>query len=178
MSGFPEIHASMTALAYDRVRVYHQQHGDDYGSEASRALKYRAVKGLLPAVAGKTLLDVGCGQRRFQRLVRQAVYTGIDLVEGTNVLDVEDHYDLVVANGVIYKLSDERAAKRLLYHCWTLADEAFVFTSKDAWGHVHAEELSLDCEETFRWARKLAGPGRVRLDAGYMAGDFCIGMYR
>lgn len=168
----------MTAVLYDRVRAYHQEHGDDYGSESSREKKYRACRDLLPSKAGKRLLDVGCGTRQFKRWVPRHTYFGIDLVNGENVLDVEEHFDLTVANGLIYRLPDERVARQLLMHIWSITDEAMVWTSKDRWSHFHAEELSLCPYDAARWARKVAGPGRVKLDMSYLPGDFAILMLK
>lgn len=105
-------------------------------------------------------------------------YTGIDLVEGTNVLDMEDHFDLVVGNGIVYLLPSVRDAKHLLYHCWQLCDQAFVFTSLDTRGCYREGELRLDPVEMFRWARRIAGTGQVKVDASYLPHDFCVAMYR
>lgn len=168
----------MTALLYEKVRQYHQQHGDDYGSKRSRDLKYKAVRDLIPHKSDRSLLDVGCGAGHFKAWVPRLRYTGIDLLYGQNVLDETRTYDIVVANGCVYKLPTERAAKELLHHCWTLAEEAFIFTSLNVWGHYHIDELHLDPYETFRWAARLAGNGRVKVDASYLAGDFAILMLR
>lgn len=163
---------------YEKVRQYHEAAGDDYGTEASRLKKYAAVVSLLPVQAGKTLLDVGCGTQRFRDSVPDVTYVGVDLVDGVNVLDLQGHWDLVVANGILYKLPDERTAKHLLYHCWQLADEAFVWTSLDQRGCYIEGELRLDPVEMLRWARKIAGTGMVKLDASYLPHDFAVAMYR
>jgi SAM-dependent methyltransferase len=158
------------------VTEYHRVHGDDYGSQNSRDLKYAAVRRLLPAKSGKSLLDVGCGTRKFRAWVPRLTYTGIDLLDGTDVLDFELQHDYVVANGVVYKLGAEWEALRLLDHCWELAREAFVFTSLDSWTHFHAEELTLDPADVLQWARKRAS--RVVVDCSYKIGDFAVLMMR
>lgn len=168
----------MTAIVYEKVKQYHAEHGDDYGSKRSRDLKYKAIRDLIPHKTDRTLLDVGCGSGQFKAWVPRLRYTGIDLIFGENVMDETRHFDVVVANGLLYKLPSEREAKALLKHCWSLADEALIFTSLNMWGHYHVEELHLCPYETFRWAAKLAGAGRVKVDASYLPGDFCVLMLR
>lgn len=162
---------------FEQVRLYHEVHGDDI-SEASRPLRYKAIRRLLPAKSGKTLLDVGCGTRQFRKFVPHLTYTGIDLLEGTNVLDYELRHDYVIANGLVYKLPSQQAARDLILHCWDLADEALIWTSLDKWAHFHVEELTLCPYDSARWARRVAGAGKVALDMSYKPGDFCIAMYK
>lgn len=166
------------SAVYEKVRVYHEAHGDDYGSKRSRDLKYKAIRDLIPHKSDRSLLDVGCGSGQFRSWVPRLRYTGIDLIYGENVMDETRHFDVVVANGLVYKLPNEREAKRLLGKCWELTDEAFIWTSLDKWGHYHVEELHLDPYEMARWARKVAGSGRVKLDMSYLPGDFAILMLR
>lgn len=169
---------AITDTLYENVRRYHETHGDDYGSKRSRDLKYKAVRDLIPHKSDRTLLDVGCGAGLFKSWVPRLTYTGIDLIYGQNVMDEERHFDVVIANGCLYKLPDVRAAKELLHHCWELADEAFIWTSLDKWGHFHVDELHLCPYDMARWARKVAGSGYVKLDMSYLPGDFAILMLK
>jgi hypothetical protein len=122
-----------------------------------------------------TLLDVGCGDRRFRDHV-VCGYHGIDLVEGNNVIDYETSHDWVVANGIVYKMGSVREARRVLAKCWQLCEKGLVFTSLDCWAHYAEGELTLDPYETARWARRIAG--KVKLDMSYKPGDFIVAMFR
>ncbi len=165
----------MSAALYERVRAYHQEHGDDVASETSRQARYQAILNLLDLDPYDILLDVGCGAKRFRDHV-ECGYVGIDLLEGVNVMEWDQPAEWVVANGLVYKLPSEVEALRLLDKCWSLCTRGFVFTSLDCWGHYHVEELTLDPADVLQWARKRADG--VRLDASYKAGDFAVGMYR
>ncbi len=158
----------MTLTIYERVTAYHVIHGDDVGSEESRQARYSAILSLIPHKSDRT--------RRFKARVPRMDYTGIDLLEGANVMDETRRFDVVIANGLIYKLPDEHEAMRLLDHCWKLATEAFIFTSLDSWEHYHAEELTLDPADVLQWARKRANG--VVVDCSYKPGDFAVGMFR
>jgi hypothetical protein len=165
---------------FERIRRYHTRRGDDYGSEASRERKYRAILDHIQLDhvqldPDDTLLDVGCGKRRFRAYV-ECGYTGIDLVEGVNVMDYNVRHDWVVANGIVYKLGTEREARKVLEKCWHLCEKGFVFTSLDRWAHYAEGELTLDPYDTARWARRVAG--KVRLDMSYKPGDFLVAMLR
>lgn len=170
--------STFTSALFEQVRAYHLAHGDDYGSETSREKKYRAIRDLIPHKSDRTLLDVGCGTQQFRTWVPRMEYVGIDLIYNENVMDETRHFDVVIANGCLYQLPNQRAARELLHHCWTLADEAFIWNSLDYWGHFSVGELHLDPYDSARWARKLAGSGRVVLRMDYLPGDFSIGMYR
>lgn len=163
---------------FEAVREYHVTTGDDYGSENSRHKKYCAIRDLIPHKSDRTLLDVGCGSQQFRSWVPRLEYTGIDLVYDQNVMDETRLFDVVIANGLVYKLPDERAAKELLHHCWGLATEAFVWTSLDYWGGYTHGELRLDPFVMARWARRVAGSARVKLDMSYLPGDFAVAMYK
>jgi hypothetical protein len=86
---------------YEKIKAYHQEHGDDYGTELSRECKYRAVRDLIPHRSDRTLLDVGCGAQKFRSFVPRMDYVGIDLVFGQNVMDETRHFDVVVCNGCV-----------------------------------------------------------------------------
>lgn len=163
------------------VVAYHRDHGDDYGSEASRQAKYKAV---MHAVArcpqADTLLDVGCGAREFQRFVPHLDYTGVDLLDGVNVLDVTDRYDLVVANGIFYKLpadTAQLAATLLLTHMWKLARQALVFTSLSTWAPARPGEYRISPLVIVSFCRRTMST-RLVLDHSYLPHDFTVAVYR
>lgn len=160
---------------YEAVREYHLVHGDDYGSELSRQRKYRAILSLINPAPYDILLDVGCGERRFRDLVTCG-YRGIDVLEGENVMDFDQPHEWVVANGIVYKLKDEREAKRVLGKCWSLCTKGFVFTSLNDWEHFHPDELALDPYSMIRWAHRIANGSVLKMD--YKPGDFAILMRR
>jgi len=162
-------------ITFDAIRDYHVTHGDDYGSEQSRKAKYAAVLSMLDLQSWHTLLDVGCGDEHFRECVG-CEYLGIDLVRGENVMDWDVVSDWVVANGILYKLHDEREAQKVLEKCWSLARVGFVFTSLDRYKHFCEAELTLDPFEMARWADKRANGIVLRLD--YKPGDFAVLMLR
>ncbi len=162
-------------IVFDEVAAYHQVHGDDYGSSESRKAKYRAVLDMVDPTLYDIVLDVGCGERKFRRHV-PCGYIGIDITEGQNVMDWTRPVEWVVANGIVYKLPDERSAKEVLAKCWSICTKGFVFTSLDSYCHYCEDELTLDPFEMTRWATRIAH--NVKLDMSYKAGDFAVGMFR
>lgn len=163
---------------WDRIRDYHHEHGDDYGSEEAREAKLRVILNAVPTWDHKTVLDVGCGTRALEsRLPGSAVYTGIDLLDGQNVLDWTEPHDIVVANGVLYKLESSSRAFELIEYTWEhLAREALIVTSLSAWGGEREGELVFEPQVLWRHCSYLTRKLALRHD--YLPGDFTIALYR
>jgi hypothetical protein len=161
--------------AFERVLAYHQTRGDDYSSDASREAKYRV---LLEAFdyTRKDVLDAGCGTRQLAALLPKSNYTGIDLLEGQNVLDEIREFDIVVAGGIFYLLSWEWMC-RIITHMWGLAREGLVFNTlsshaPDQWsGGFYADPV-----ETLRFCLSLSPSVILRHD--YLPHDFTVALYR
>lgn len=161
------------------IAAYHRLHGDDYGSERSRAAKYQAILEMCDPdyLQDADILDVGCGSKRFKDwLPASCEYTGIDLLTGTNALDYTTRHDLVVANGVLYKLADVEEAWDLIHHLWSLAKDALIFTSLSSWAARPPGELTLDPSAALDECRKLTRKVALRHD--YLPHDFCVALYR
>ena len=140
-------------MTAERVAAYHRLHGDDYASRRSRERKYEAILSLAN-FAGRHVLDVGAGTGEFRKMLPRCNYTGIDLLDGENVLDHHTRYDIVVANGIFYKLDHNGEVVRLIRHMWTLTRETLIFTSLSKWApRKDASELHLDPSESISLAQ-------------------------
>lgn len=161
---------------FDKVRDYHIAVGDDFGHENTRHIRYDAALSLFPATY-ESLLDVGCGSGRFRLWWNgHGSYTGIDLLQGQNVLDHHDHHDVVVALGVLYRVSWE-VQSVLISHMWGLAEKALVVQTLCFPRDQVRGEHPVDPLRLFRLARTLTDKVQLRTD--YLDGrDITIGLYR
>lgn len=158
------------------ILAYHTEHGDDYGSETAREAKYRAILSLA-YFHGKTVLDAGCGSRRFQGwLPSSCTYTGVDLLDGEDIWDYRDPHQIVVANGILYKLLDQDAAWRMVEHLWSLTEETLIFTSLSSWDGAREDELVLNPVWTLLRCINLSRCLTLRHD--YLPGDFTVALRR
>lgn len=165
---------------FDDVAEYHRTHGDDYGSVESRFTKYRVILELCPYM-GTTLLDVGCGEGLFRPWAEKNGYlwTGIDLLQGQNVLDYHEKHDVVVANGIFYKLEGPHwQVRHIIEHMWQLCNDVLIFNSLSTWtrGDEDEHELCLDPEWALEECRALTRKLVLRHD--YAENDFTIALYR
>ena len=159
----------MSFTSAGAVRIYHESRGDDYGSETSRLKKYEAILSLMPT--RNDVLDAGCGARRFRDfLPAHCEYTGIDILEGQNALDYHWRHDIVIANGLLYRVS-AREGRKLLRHLWGLAREALIFTSLR---HGDPGETTWTPGEALAFA--LALTDKVALRADYLPHDFAVAL--
>lgn len=162
---------------YQLIRDYHALHGDDV-SEPSRYARYNTILELIDlAKAPASMLDVGSGAGRLERYLNRYHYTGIDLLDGVNVLDWHEPADVVVANGIFYKLPHSEEAWRLIKHMWGLARHALIFTSLSTWApHHNPDELYLNPANTLLRCYHLTQNIVLRHD--YLPHDFAIGLYK
>lgn len=163
----------MSYSVFEEVADYHRRNGDDYGSEQTRQLKYHVIYSQLPVRYGLRILDVGCGDRHFQKLVPWAMYKGIDLREGDNVLDCRDGYEVVIGNGVLYKLPDVETAWEVIRHMWRLTYTRLIFNSLSTDMERREGELRLDPVETFARCREELSRSSSILH-GYLPHDFTM----
>ena len=173
----------MLSKPFENVRKYHEEHGDDYGSEESRRQKYETIFSLVPRWTEKSILDVGAGEGEFGKLLNtklihlQWKYYSLDLLSNTNVLDYHEHHDIVVANGIFYKLDNFDQCAELIRHMWWLTKECLVFTSLSTWAPTkHPFELYLNPSHVLEFCRELSL--RVTLRHDYLPHDFTVALYR
>lgn len=165
----------MTSI-YDAVAEHHRTHGDDFGNEASRHIRYDAALSLFPRTYS-SLLDVGSGSGRFRLWWNgSGPYTGIDLLHGQNVLDYEVEHDVVLALGVLYLVPPEEQC-RLVEHMWSLATNALIVQTLSSVGRKRERgEHPADPVWLHYVGRKLADKVALRTD--YWPGDVTIALYR
>src|SRR6266511_289835 len=135
---------------YDGLVAEHgaSHRASDYGSARSQQRKFEALADV-GDLSGRRLLDVGCGLAGFadHLAARYPVveYVGIDLspaviasarrerphldLRVANVLELDERFDIVTANGIFYLLGADAPAlmRRLVEHMWSLAGEAVAF---------------------------------------------------
>ena len=161
---------------YDEVRAYHEQVGDDYGREHNRFVRYDAALSLFPPLYDG-LLDVGCGTGQFRVWWKESThYTGIDLLEGQNVLDYHEPHGVILGLGIFYRVFHGEQF-RLLSHLWDLAEVAVVAQTITTEHGQHPGEYPADPVQWLRFARTLTPKVALRMD--YMDGrDMTIALYR
>jgi SAM-dependent methyltransferase len=185
---------------FDRLLAEHgpTHLASDYGSEESRTRRF-AVLSAAGDLSGRRVLDVGCGLAPLADFLAarhgHVDYDGVDLSAQTiatarqlrphldlragNVLDVDERFDVVIANGVFYLLGDEAPAlmRRIVRHMWGLARELVVFSSLSTWAPAGVEnEYRADPLETLAWCRELSPLVALRHD--YLPHDFTIYLRR
>ncbi len=198
----PEAAFSRIARYYDeKVGEYgYDPRACDYGRPESQRTKFEVLARVTP-LAGKRLLDVGCGFADFADFLGastgEVTYVGVDLspemiarakerhpelsLRVGNILaeDAGGVFDVVTANGIFYLLgADARATMQtLLRRMWELSSVATAFNSLSSWavdqepGEFHADPI-----ETLGYCRSLTPYVTLRHD--YHSRDFTIYMYR
>lgn len=174
-------------MDWEQIAEYHREHGDDYGSRGAQSTKYDVLLAGLAehtALRGRAVLDVGCGSEQLRPGVEAhaAIYTGIDLVRGENVLDYHKRHDFVVANGIFYKLklatrAPEISMQDLICHMWYLARECLAFNSLSTRAESkYPGDFYADPIHTYQFCESLANKIVLRHD--YLPYDFTIFLYR
>jgi SAM-dependent methyltransferase len=184
-----------------RVRRFgHDLQAIDYGRRESQLARFAVLAEALP-LAGRSVLDVGCGLADFADYlaarVPDAEYAGVDIsaamiaearrlrphldLRRLDILgeDAGGPYDLVVANGIFYLLGDdaETIMQRLVGQLFALCREAVVFTSLSAWAPAQEPgEFYADPLRVLDFCRKLTPHVVLRHD--YLAHDFAVYLYR
>lgn len=190
-----------TAAFFDGLVERHGATFDalDYGSEETQRVRFEVIADAVD-FAGKSVLDVGCGLAHFADFLEArhdgVRYTGIDLaprmvdaararrpdldVWHANVLELADeHFDIVVANGVFYLLEEDAPAvmERLVRAMWDRADDAVVFTSLSTWGaDAGGDEFRADPVAVLRFCGTFATSLVLRHD--YLPHDFAVCLRR
>lgn len=168
----------------------------DWGSAESQRLRFDVMAAVLP-LAGRSVLDVGCGPGDFADHVGDGVkYTGVDIsprmveiasqrrpgreFRVANVLEEDlGEHDVVVANGIFYRLRDDPEAtmRRIVERLWAHARLAVAFTSLSSlFPEQEPGEFYADPFNTARWATSLTP--RVVLRTDYHPRDFAVYLYR
>jgi trans-aconitate methyltransferase len=185
---------------YDRLVAEHGEshRASDYGSARSQQLKFDSLADV-GDLSGRRVLDVGCGLAGFADHLGARYpgveYVGIDLspaavaaarqarphldLRVANVLDVDERFDVVTANGIFYLLGSDAPIlmRELVEHMWALAGEAVAFNSLSAWASERPEdEFHADPLETLAWCRELTPWVALRHD--YLPHDFTVYLRR
>ena len=186
---------------YDRLveEFGHDPRACDYGRPESQAAKFRVISEVMP-LAGKSLLDVGCGFADFADYLDQHVpgvtYAGVDISEAMvaqarkrhsqcdirrlNILEESPgQYDVVTANGIFYLLGDGAPdlMGRLIATMFEAAGEAVAFNSLSAWAEdPEAGEFYADPLEVTAFCRTLTPWVVMRHD--YHGRDFTCYLYK
>jgi SAM-dependent methyltransferase len=172
----------------------------DYGGRHSQQVRFRVIAEAIP-LAGKSVLDVGCGFADFADYLAaadaNARYAGIDISPSVaaqakalhphldlRCLDVlsEDPggpFDVVVANGVFYLLGDDAEAimRRIIARLFALCRDAVVFTSLSAWApRREPDEFYPDPLRVIDFCRTLTPYVVLRHD--YLPHDFAVSLHR
>jgi SAM-dependent methyltransferase len=181
-------------------RYQHDPRACDYGHPASQRVKFGVLAGVMP-LAGKRILDVGCGFADFVPYLAaecgEVDYCGVDITAemidtarrlhpglSLRCLDVLREnpggpFDLVTANGIFYLLGAEAPVlmRRLITRMFELSRDAVAFNSLSAWAPDPAPgEFYADPLETVAFCRTLTPWVALRHD--YHPRDFTIYMYR
>jgi SAM-dependent methyltransferase len=178
----------------------HTPRACDYGCADSQITKFRVLSEVMD-LAGKRVLDVGCGFADFAGYLFERFdsinYVGIDIsprmieeakrlrpnldVRVCNILDetFREEFDVVTANGIFYLLGDE--ASHLMHHIirrfYGLARCAVAFNSLSSWVPVQEPgEFYADPLETLGFCRTLTPWVVLRHD--YHPRDFTVYLYK
>lgn len=195
-------HVSRASAFYAELsqRYGHDPRASDYGSAASQRTKFGVLAEVMP-LAGRSVLDAGCGYADFGAFLRSrwgdVRYEGVDLCPeviaaaqrihpgfSLRVMDVltgdpGGPFDVVFANGLFYLLRDhaELHMRRLIRRLWTLSGTALAFNSLSTWApRRESDEFQADPLETLDYCRTLTPHVTLRHD--YMEHDFTIYLYR
>jgi SAM-dependent methyltransferase len=181
-------------------RFGHDLRAMDYGRRESQLARFDVLAEAIP-LAGKRVLDVGCGFADFSAYLAErapdASYVGLDIsramiaearrlrpaadLRHADILteDPGGPFDLVVANGIFYLLGEDAEAvmQRLILRLFGLCREAVVFTSLSSWAPAkEGGEFHADPVRTLEFCRALTQ--RVTLRHDYLAHDFAVYLYR
>jgi cyclopropane fatty-acyl-phospholipid synthase-like methyltransferase len=187
---------------YDTLirRYGHDPRACDYSRIESQLIKFAVLSDALD-LAGKSVLDVGCGFADYYRYLisrfTNVSYVGIDITEAMivealkidpqldlrvrNVLDWEgdETFDVVTANGIFYLIRNNPFLKmqEIISAMFAKSNKATVFNSLSAWTpDKEAGEFYADPLETLAFCRTLTPWVTLRHD--YHARDFTIYMYK
>ena len=169
----------------------------DWGSRESQELRFR-VLAEIGCLAGKSVLDVGCGLGDFYGFLREngiAVnYRGVDItqamveragrrypeiqVERRDIVrhPLRERFDYVMASGIFYLLRDEEEVWRLVREMFRLARYGVACNSLSSWGRVESGELALEPASFLGFCRTLTG--RLALRHDYLKHDFTVYLYK
>jgi SAM-dependent methyltransferase len=180
-------------------RFGHDPRSCDYGTPGAQATKFRVLAGVT-ALAGRSVLDVGCGFADWSdwldREVGAVRYTGIDITAAmidearrlhpsldlrvANVLDgdVEGPFDVVTANGIFYLLGADAPSlmQRIVTKMYDLCSVAVAFNTMSSWAPADPGEFAADPHETVEFCRSLTPWVTLRHD--YHHRDFTVYLYR
>lgn len=187
---------------YERlIRQYgHDPRACDYGRPESQEIKFRVLSEVMP-LAGRSLLDVGCGFADFATYLHGnfsgITYSGIDLCESmvaearrnhpeldlrsANLLDASfDHsFDVVTSNGTFYLLGEQAwpMMRKMIERMFGLATSALAFNSLSTWANdPDPDEFYADPFRVLKFCRELTPWVVLRHD--YHPRDFTIYMYK
>lgn len=174
-------------MSFDAVAAYHREHGDDYGNLEGRWFRYQTIKEMAGSWdktdrgLNRSLLDVGCGKGKFLDFLSAQDgicidYTGIDLIDGQNVLDHHTVHDIVVAGGIFYQL-DWQWMKTLIAHMWLITGETLIFNTLSSYADEQTEGVFYaNPIDVISYCARLTHRYTLRTD--YLPHDFTVAMYK
>lgn len=181
------------------ARYGHDPRACDYGRAESQQAKFKVLSEATP-LAGKRVLDVGCGFADYAGFLEQrfpdVVYVGVDISQAMvdaarglradlsiQHLDIlcqdPGRFDVVTANGIFYLLGENAPVmmRVLITRMFALACDVVAFNSLSAWApDPQPDEYYADPLETLSFCRTLTPWVVLRHD--YHPHDFTIYMYR
>ncbi len=188
------------AAYYDHLAtIYgHDPRAVDAPDRRALEVRYEAL-GDVADLNGKRVLEVGCGYGGLGAYLTYRYpkinYRGIDisaellaigrqahpelqLSEGDVMQVWATRYDIVLAQGIFYKLTRQRwwQAQRLIAKMYSLANETVAFTALVEWERDPGVEYRLDPVRTLAYCKTLA-PG-VMFRNDYWRGDALFALYR
>ncbi len=168
----------------------------DASSQETLNIRYKALSEVCD-MNNKKVLEVGCGVGMLGAYLAkkypQIKYTGIDVAEKTILIAKEKHPDLkfvhcdvirwsevadiVMAEGIFYKLSSQFEVNRVLQKMLDLAAETIAFTAIDSWGYPQDHsELRIVPELLIQSLKKTTWSMVFRHD--YHPSDSCFYLFR
>ncbi len=188
------------AAYYDHLAaIYgHDPRAVDAPSQPALDARYRAL-GDVTNMNGKRVLEVGCGYGGLGAYLTHRYpkirYRGIDISAELLAVGRQAHpelqlseadvmhiwatrYDIVLAQGIFYKLTRQRWKKtqQLIAKMYALADEVCAFTALVEWEHKPGAEYRLDPPRTLGYCHTLSP--RVMFHNDYHQGDGLFALYR
>lgn len=190
-----------------RIADYYDRLVDQYGydpracdASGAKSLEVRyKVLSEVTDLTGKSVLEVGCGFGELGIYLQQKYpgvqYFGIDvsprmIEEGRkvhpqlslrlqNVLDIDERFDVVMAQGIFYLLGDNAESKMhgLIEKMFSLSREAVTFCAISSWAsNKRDDEFYVDPAAILDWCRILTT--RVVLRHDYLPNDVTLYLYR